>query len=574
MRSLRYLKAAGLCCLSLSCRDLGKKALASDEIPFHGYLPVVQQGKLGFIDGSGKIAIPPQFDLPVSLSLDEAHFAEGLEPIQMAGKWGYIGTDGKFAINPQFDWAGQFSEGRGAVYQNGKWGFVDRSGVLVVTPQFDAVRLFKDGRALVQVGGKWGFIGPDGKYLINPQFDTAGMFAEHFADVQIDGKWGLIDENGKFAINPQFDYLGEFLDGLAPVQVGDKYGYVDAGGKLVVNPQFPSASMFRGARARAEVGHSFGFIDHDGKFAINPQFDAADDFHNGLAAVSTGGRWGYVGPDGKYIINPQFDAAGAFWDGLAAVRQAGKVGFIDRDGHFVVNPDFDAVALQPVGHFRWVQKDDKIGYVDQSGHFVWPLTSVAAVDTAGEGSEAAAPTPQLSHSALQSAFLAVAQLQEAARARLVQRRFLGALPEAQRSRYSGIPVVGLNQETRGFLSAGSSAQMGILLPAGQAVSVSVRSGDFDTVLQVFAIGADGDQVLGVNDDFDGSNSRVNLCAGAGGPRLLSVTAYVAGRSGNFVAQVSRLGANPGNCVSSAPPQPIPTTDTLTTTTVDTTRKML
>jgi hypothetical protein len=568
MRHVRYFLVLAVTASLFACDNLRRQATEPGEIRFNGFLPIVQQGKLGFIDGSGKVVIQPQFDVPASLSLEAEHFSENLEPIEIGGKWGYIGVNGKFIINPQFEWADQFSEGRARIYQDGKWGFIDHSGTPVVPPQFDGARSFKDSRALVRVGDKWGFIGLDGKYVINPQFDGANAFTEHFAGVQVGGKWGLIGEDGKYTINPQFDYIGELLDGLAPVSVGGKFGYVNSDGKLVINPQFPNASTFRSARARAVVGDAVGFIDQAGKFVINPQFQRADDFHDGLAAVSTGGRWGYVGPDGAYTINPQFDWASAFWGGLAQVRQGGKVGFVDTTGHLVLNPEFDDAASQPIGHFRWVRKDNKLGYIDERGHFVWPLTSVIDVDSVSETVQPGASARALGSEGLQAAFQAAAQLQEEARLRQLQQRFLNEIPLRQRSNYTNLRVASIDRQAPGFLSAGQPARMGLLVPSGQPLSVAVRSSEFDTTLQVYLVGPDGERILGGNDDADGSNSRLTLCAGPGGPRVLSIGSFQPGRTGNFVVDVARMGADAPYCASSVP-QPVMPSDSSTADTLRT-----
>ncbi len=56
---------------------------------------IEQNGKVGFIDNTGKIIIKPQFD-------DGWGFDEGLAPIRVGREWGYIDETGKIIIKPQF----------------------------------------------------------------------------------------------------------------------------------------------------------------------------------------------------------------------------------------------------------------------------------------------------------------------------------------------------------------------------------------------------------------------------------------------------------------------------------------
>ncbi len=78
------------------------------------------------------------------------------------GKWGYIDQAGKIAIAPQFTQAGEFSEGLATVSLDGKWGYVDQSGAIVIPPRFAFAEGFSDGLGIVHLslseGGSAGYI--------------------------------------------------------------------------------------------------------------------------------------------------------------------------------------------------------------------------------------------------------------------------------------------------------------------------------------------------------------------------------------------------------------------------------
>jgi hypothetical protein len=80
--------------------------------------------KLGFIDRSGKFAIPPIF--PAPSHLESIEFVEGLAPVPMEKKgylvYGYIDKYGHFAIPPKFKGAKPFRNGRAWVF-TGTTGF-------------------------------------------------------------------------------------------------------------------------------------------------------------------------------------------------------------------------------------------------------------------------------------------------------------------------------------------------------------------------------------------------------------------------------------------------------------------
>src|SRR5689334_4985835 len=94
-----------------------------------------------------------------------------LRPIQQNGKWGYIDGTGKIVIKPQFVWAEEFSEGL-AAFENdhGKHGYIDERGAVVIEPKFDNWTDFSEGLAAVSIDFKWGYIDRTGNWAIQPQF--------------------------------------------------------------------------------------------------------------------------------------------------------------------------------------------------------------------------------------------------------------------------------------------------------------------------------------------------------------------------------------------------------------------
>jgi hypothetical protein len=136
-------------------------------------LPVLLKGKWGFIDGTGKLVVEPQFD-----ALGGRGFSEGLMGFRVGRKWGYLDETGVIKIRPQFAETHPFSEGMAAVKVGDKWGFIDRSGKLVLPLEFDEASTFFDGIARVEVGDyrsgrsserqKIGYVDTAGRYIWKP----------------------------------------------------------------------------------------------------------------------------------------------------------------------------------------------------------------------------------------------------------------------------------------------------------------------------------------------------------------------------------------------------------------------
>lgn len=346
--------------------------------------------KIGFIDQTGKVIIPPNTNWFFGSPSEDKHFVEGLEPAQTRWhpgmtnglKWGYLNTEGKFAIAPQFTLTTPFSEGLAAVRQR-FYGYIDHTGKFIIPPQFEQAYGFSEGLAEVcDTNHLMGFIDRSGQWVVPPRyraFSPYSNFSEGLACVATNCgptndalntqfKWGYINKKGEQVIDFNFDGASEFSEGLAAVSKKlkadyvdekngkhlipspfSKGGYIDKTGKYVIPPQFDSVWSFSEGLARVRVaGHTMGeaskqmkFINKQGKIVFTvTNGEWAGEFSEGLANVSIRegmGKeiWGYINHSGQFVIKPQFQQAKPFYHGLAQVVVDNKLAYIDKSGRFV-----------------------------------------------------------------------------------------------------------------------------------------------------------------------------------------------------------------------------------------------
>lgn len=519
-----FVLAGGLSLLA-ACSDFGNKDDREDP-PFSGMYPLVENGRLGFMDAAGKVVVQPQFLGSFSDLLDGDRFSENLAPLPTGSKWGYIGPTGTYVINPQFDWAGPFHDGLAPVRVDGRVGFVDRTGKYVVNPQFNEAGEFSEGLAAFRMGDEWGYIDRSGAYAVNPQFDHAGKFSGSLAPVLNNERWGYIDPKGKFVINPQFELASPFHEGRAVVAVGEgddgmQFGVIDRTGRYVINPQFQAAAeRYREGLLRVQMGGKFGFVDEKGAILINPQFDEAGDFHEGLAPVRVDDKWGFINTAGTLALRAQFDAAEPFAEGLARVRVGELYGFVNSAGAIVIPPQFLDAGRKFRNGRAWVATERGLGYVDPAGKFVRQPTPVARVTSLEQLDSLFQRLPASFHRPL------VTELR--GREREVVQGAGGIAAGAQYLNARG-------DSASGTIPVGGRQHYAVLLAPGQTYSVLLYSPEFDTYLKAYRIQRGGGSDLAdTNDDYQGLNSsRVELATSELTVYVIEVMGYQNNYGGRY-----------------------------------------
>jgi hypothetical protein len=152
----------------------GRKVLAERESlffrgNFKGSLAPFRKpewkGKAGYIDRRGRVVISGRFE-------EAYEFSEGRGMILDSGKIGWVNSSGKVVIPPTY-WSGDrhgFSEGLAAVRTDSGWGYIDTSGKMVIPVRFTYANDFVGDIARVAIsdsghGAREAYIDRQGRYV-------------------------------------------------------------------------------------------------------------------------------------------------------------------------------------------------------------------------------------------------------------------------------------------------------------------------------------------------------------------------------------------------------------------------
>lgn len=290
------------------------------------------------------------------------YFCEGLCAVQVGGKWGFLNTSGKIVIPCQYDDVWNFKNGTAAVKFNDKYGLINKNGKFLAPLQYkdyDQVPQPHDGVVCIDIGSKNKYIAKcidiDGNTLFTKEVRTTIEFSDGLATVWDSKGYSVIDKAGNQIIpNGIYDYIWDFKCGVARVQKGTRgeYGYIDKSGAIVVPLQY---SYFDDESFPIVIAHSEkGVVCLDARTgtAITPLSSDSNKYKSSA----------FTNTDDMVVIDVKDSDTVYFYDklsrrsfsisnikyrwrfsnGLCAVvsKKPGQSGFIDKTGTLVLPYDF------------------------------------------------------------------------------------------------------------------------------------------------------------------------------------------------------------------------------------------
>jgi hypothetical protein len=353
----------------LVCLAAGHFAAAQPQATSQ-LIAVEKDGQSGFMDQTGKVVIPFQFD-------SAQGFHEGLALVTLKGKKVFIDTAGRVLFEAKYDLIRDFSEGLcavnigekripniGLISEPGKWGYIDKTGKLAIPMKFTHAESFSEGLAAIEDGDKGAFIDHDAKIVFEVPLDVTLGFHEGIVGVLNRGTLAYFDRSGK-QISPPLGYGPKnhsFSEGLVPVEIKGKTGFMDKTGKVVIEPQFEDAEDFSEGLAPVKM--------HSDETTWCPTEPSGS--RKGFTM-----KWGYVDRTGRIVVPAQYESAAPFSGGLAAINQCDEGFFIDNTGKKIVLGKFSWVSPFGAGLSRinvGVDQDRMWGLIDRSGKMIWGPT--------------------------------------------------------------------------------------------------------------------------------------------------------------------------------------------------------
>lgn len=369
--------------------------------PFYeGMAVMIKNNMMGALNMEGKEVAAARYS-----KSGVEKFTEGMCRVNWNGKWGFIDKTGKEAVPLVYDRVNEFTkQGTATVTLNNKEGVIDKTGKIMVPAIYDRVYGFNsDGTTMVRLNDKAGRVDKTGRVVVPIMYGRVEPLSDGLFSVKQDTAYGWVDQTGKEVIPPVYGYGSSFLEGIAYVRVGKKFGAIDKSNRLRIPLQYEYISrlsdekplmyfkqgnkygffsetfteitpakytrIYLPAQGRSfvRIDDKWGLINEKGKEIAEVKYDTliATDVSPVVLAVADQ-KVGLLSNSGAVVIPVKYDNLFGFSDGLCAVLLNNKFGFVNEEGKEVIAPQFDDVANFINGKAQ-VRAGNQTFFIDKTG---------------------------------------------------------------------------------------------------------------------------------------------------------------------------------------------------------------
>lgn len=307
--------------LRCSYVDTSGKEILAPQLGFcgefsEGLAPVVQDGKLGYIDAQGHLAIPRIFDFEVPKKVVDTSGWE-MDTLAVQKKLA------SYAWHNQHAW----------VEYQGQKGIINLQGQFKQVSQVDESYGISDSTLSVRKGETWTLLDLQGAEIQSQSYTGLGLLSSGIITFRQDSLWGWMDRKGKILHAAEFSWVFDPSEGkiLSENTHGFQFYSLNSDQK---SEYFQEAYPFDCGKAIAKKGQKYGILNAQMTWTAMPWKDAYPIASCRIVAQE-GEFYGIYDTLGNKISSLQFDHGFVFKQGYALASQNHKRILIDSNARIL-----------------------------------------------------------------------------------------------------------------------------------------------------------------------------------------------------------------------------------------------
>jgi WG containing repeat len=240
-----------------------------------------------------------------------------MEPYWMvvdSGKAGLIDSTGRLVLPCKYSLLQEAGAGNFRVYVGANYGLMDKNFKELIPPKYTQVYGFVNGYAQVQANGLWGAVDSTGKEVVAPKYSQAVNFQAHgfgtyyHTSGNAMGGYGLIDRSFKELTPPKYAMIytqyPKEQGFMTYMYINNRYlyGILDTTGTEILAPIFESLSAWEGGYMLRQQGR-IGYYNLQNKGFIPPMYSNLQKYGTDLFLVMNAtSNYGLYNTKGEEVL--------------------------------------------------------------------------------------------------------------------------------------------------------------------------------------------------------------------------------------------------------------------------------
>jgi hypothetical protein len=193
---------------------------------------VAKNDKCGYVDSSGRIAIPLSYYFSPGL-LNSGQFQEGYALLKQKNKSVLVDSTGKVKKFQGYEDYQRPSHGLIPVKRNKRWGYADMNGKLQINCKYEFAYSFVDTLAVITQNNESGLIDTAGNVFIQPLYQEIKV-VEKAILVRKNNLWGLLSRSGILYLPCRYQKIEFVSPEIAQARDENGYTYINLrSGKII-----------------------------------------------------------------------------------------------------------------------------------------------------------------------------------------------------------------------------------------------------------------------------------------------------------------------------------------------------
>lgn len=254
------------------------------------------------------INLNKKLNVKVSTAPSLASMSNSRAKIIIEGKQGYVDSVGKLAVPAIYDKGYHFFKDKiTAVKQNEKWGFIDYKNKAITKIEYDSVihiGSFAKGDFLVLKNKKYGFFSGN-KMILAPIFDEISTKSDHTLIYRSKNKYGVISRDGQHIKEAIYDEITTNILGFI-LRIGKNFGFMNKSLEIEIPLSYEYLEHM-GYYLFAKKNGRYGTISKTNELIEPFNYDLIEMTQFDMIRIFKDGKVGTLSSKGKELIPPIYD---------------------------------------------------------------------------------------------------------------------------------------------------------------------------------------------------------------------------------------------------------------------------